>query len=106
MTNLNGSSAEGKVEEKIQNMGEDKKDQIMSSFDEFKSYLSDKVSKGESLGLGEEQLAKLTEKVAGYLAKHEDPRNSEEYLLQQLWQAGNDEERHKLAHMLIKLVQQ
>ena len=30
-------------------------------------------------------LAKATEKVAGYLANHEEPRNREEHLLQQLW---------------------
>ena len=35
----------------------------------------DKVSKGEKLGMNEEQLAKTAQKVADYLAKHEEPRN-------------------------------
>ncbi|WP_409294631.1 DUF3243 domain-containing protein [Peribacillus sp. SCS-26] len=106
MSQLNGNSeAEGRVESKLNNMSEEKKDDIMSSFDTFKSYLHDKVSKGEKLGLGEEQLAKLTDKVSGYLAEHEEPRNREEYLLQQLWKSGNEEQRHALSHMLVKLVQ-
>ncbi|PLT28575.1 DUF3243 domain-containing protein [Peribacillus deserti] len=108
MSQLNGSSnseTEGRVEQKLNNMSQETKDDILSNFDSFKSYLGEKVSKGESLGLGEEQLAKLTQKVAGYLAEHEEPRNREEYLLQQLWKTGNEEERHMLSHMLVKLVQ-
>lgn len=59
-------------------MSEEKKEDILSSFEGFKSYLGDKVSKGEKLGMNEEQLAKTAQKVADYLAKHEEPRNREE----------------------------
>ncbi|WP_419882104.1 DUF3243 domain-containing protein [Peribacillus sp. B-H-3] len=93
-----------KVEGKLQNMDGNQKDQILSSFQEFKDYLGDKVSKGEKLGLNEEQLAKTAEKVASYLAKHEEPRNREEKLLQELWKVGDKDEQHKLAHLLVKLV--
>jgi hypothetical protein len=44
------------------------------------------------------------EKVEDYLAKHEEPKNREEKLLQELWKVGDKEERHKLPHMLVKLV--
>jgi hypothetical protein len=71
----------------------------------FKSYLGDKVSKGEKLGMNEEQLAKTAQKVADYLAKHEEPRNREENLLHELWKVGNEEQQHHLAHMLVRLVQ-
>ncbi|CAH0345819.1 DUF3243 family protein [Bacillus sp. CECT 9360] len=103
--NTNNTASEGNVEEKLQSMGEEKKDEVLSSFETFKSYLSDKVSKGESLGMNEEQLAKTAQKVADYLADHEEPRNREEKLLQELWKSGNEEEQHKLAHMLVKMVQ-
>jgi hypothetical protein len=66
-------------------MSEEKKEDILSSFEGFKSYLGDKVSKGEKLGMNEEQLAKTAQKVADYLAKHEEPRNREENLLHELW---------------------
>ncbi|WP_407675724.1 DUF3243 domain-containing protein [Peribacillus saganii] len=85
-------------------MGQEKKDEILSSFDTFKSYLGEKVSKGESLGMNEEQLAKTAQKVADYLAAHEEPRNREEKLLQELWKSGNEEQQHMLAHMLVKMV--
>ncbi|WP_226528802.1 DUF3243 domain-containing protein [Metabacillus niabensis] len=97
--------AEEKVEEKLQSIGAEKKDEVLTSFETFKSYLGDKVSKGEKLGMNEEQLAKTAQKVADYLADHESARNREEKLLQELWKVGNEEEQHKLAHMLVKLVQ-
>lgn len=102
--NMNESNPQIKVEQKLDNMSKDKKEDILSSFETFKSYLSDQVSKGEKLGLNEEQLAKTAEKVANYLAKHEEPRNREEKLLQELWNAGDKDEQHKLAHMLVKMV--
>lgn len=42
MNNVNGQA--GNVEEKLSNMGSEKKDEILSSFDGFKEYLSGKVS--------------------------------------------------------------
>ncbi|MBO2944714.1 DUF3243 domain-containing protein [Paenibacillus sp. F411] len=94
-----------KVDDAMNKMDQGEKDQILANFDTFKSYLHKRIKLAESIGLGEEQLAKGAEKVANYLAEHEDPRNSEEKLLQELWKVGSEEERHKLAHMLVKLAQ-
>jgi hypothetical protein len=33
------------------------------------------------------------------------PRNAEENLLKELWKVGRDEEKHMLAHMLVRLAQ-
>ncbi|MCG3086548.1 DUF3243 domain-containing protein [Sporosarcina cyprini] len=98
--------AKDRVAKELNQMDAEKKEDILENFNRFKMYLSDKVSKGESLGLSEEQLAKTTEFVANYLSKHEEPRNREQYLLQELWNAGDKEEQHALAHMLLKLVRQ
>lgn len=92
------------IQNAINNMTEDKKDEILQNFGRFKEYLADKVSKGEALGLSEEQLARTTEMVAGYLAKHEDPKNREEHLLRELWNSGDKEQQHALAHMLLNMV--
>jgi hypothetical protein len=93
-----------KVEDTVSRMDEGKKEKILSSFEEFKSYLHSKVEIGEKMGMSEETLAKTAEKVADYLAANEEPRNSEENLLRELWKVGEQEERHKLAHMLVRLV--
>ncbi|PIC86995.1 hypothetical protein CSV72_06000 [Sporosarcina sp. P20a] len=87
-------------------MGEEKKEQILQNFNHFKGYLAEKVHKGENLGMSDEQLAKTTEFIANYLSRHEEPRNREQYLLQELWDSGSKEEQHSLAHMLLKMVRQ
>ena len=97
-------NVQGKVQEELNNINPEKKDEILQNFNTFKSYLSEKVAKGEKLGLGEEQLAKTTEMVANYLADHEEPRNREEHLLQELWKSGDKEQQHALAHMLLNMV--
>ncbi|RBW69837.1 DUF3243 domain-containing protein [Bacillus taeanensis] len=92
------------IDQTIDQMSNEKKDEILSNFEEFKSYLGDKVEWGKKLKLSEETLAKGAEKAANYLAEHEEPRNREENLLRELWKVGTEEEQHKLAHMLVKLV--
>ncbi|TWT27514.1 DUF3243 domain-containing protein [Planomicrobium sp. CPCC 101110] len=93
-----------KVDEKLRTFDDEKKEEILANFNHFKQYLSGKVEIGEKMGLSEERLAQITEKVASYLAKHEEPKNREEYLLQELWKVGDKEEQHMMAHMLLKLV--
>ncbi|MGP4080090.1 DUF3243 domain-containing protein [Pseudalkalibacillus sp. R45] len=87
-------------------MSEDKKDDIMQNFETFKNYLGDQVHRGEKLGLGEEGLTKGAKRVADYLAKHEEPRNREEKVLNELWNVANEEERQHMAHVLVKLADQ
>ncbi|SIT71083.1 DUF3243 domain-containing protein [Edaphobacillus lindanitolerans] len=94
-----------KIENRMGDYDQEEKEQILENFNHFKQFLSEKVEKGEKMGLSEEQLAKGAELVANYLAKHEEPRNREQYLLAELWKAGNKDEQHHLAHMLVKLVQ-
>lgn len=94
-----------KVENRLQDLSQEEKDRILESFNNFKNYLNDQVSKGERLGLGEEALAKAAEKVADYLAKFEEPRNSEEKVLQELWTSAEGDEKHAIAHALLRMVQ-
>lgn len=100
------TNVDQKVENKLSNMSQDKKEDILENFDHFKQYLGKKVSLAEKLGLGEEQQAKAAQKVGDYLAAHEEPKNREEKLLYELWKAGDEKEQHMLSHMLVKLVHQ
>jgi hypothetical protein len=98
-----GDVTTGRVEDTIMNMDSGQKQQILGDFDEFKSYLHKRIDMAGSIGLGQEQMAKIAERVADYLASHEEPRNREEMLLQELWKVGSPEERHMLAHMLVRM---
>lgn len=94
-----------KVESAISRIDPSERDRILRNFDDFKGYLNKRIRMAESIGLGEEQMAIIAQKVADYLASHEEPRNSEEMLLQELWKVGTKEEQHMLAHMLVRLAE-
>lgn len=93
-----------KVDSRIASIPNEKMEDILGSFEDFKQYLGKRVALGEKLGLNVEQLAKTAEKIAAYLAENEEPRNREEKLLQELWKAGDQDQNHQLAHMLVRLV--
>ncbi|PLR95261.1 DUF3243 domain-containing protein [Bacillus sp. T33-2] len=103
MNSLDGNAAE-KLNHKLENISAGQKEEILANFEKFKEYLGSKVSMGKSMGLSEEQLANAAQKVGDYLAAKVEPQNREEKLLQELWKAGSEEERHMLSHMLIKLI--
>ncbi|WP_054958068.1 DUF3243 domain-containing protein [Paenibacillus dakarensis] len=105
VVNKNGELDMNKMDDAINRMDDGEKDRILANFDSFKSYLHKRIQLAQSIGLSEEQVARAAEKVAGYLAANEEPRNSEEKLLQELWKVGTKEEQHQLAHLLVKLAQ-
>lgn len=100
-----GQVSTDKVDNAIEKIAPEEREQILQNFDAFKEYLGKRIAMGESIGLSEEQMAKIAEKVADHLAANEEPRNREEKLLQELWNVGKEEERHMLAHMLVRLAQ-
>ncbi|MGB7999281.1 MAG: DUF3243 domain-containing protein [Anaerobacillus sp.] len=93
-----------KVDDTLERISDDRMDHILTNFENFRDYLATRVEIGEKLGLSEEALAQATEKVAGYLAQKEEPKNREEKLLQELWVVGSKEQRHQLAHLLVRMV--
>lgn len=95
---------QSKVQDELSKINNEDNDVILENFNHFKQFLSEKVELGENLGLSEEKLAKTTELVANYLANHEKPRNREEHLLFELWNAGTKEEQKALSHLLLKMV--
>lgn len=103
--NKEGEVALNKVDNALDRMDDSQKDKILSDFQSFKKYLSERIELAQNIGLSEEMMAKAAEKIAGYLAEKEEPRNSEEKLLQELWKVGDQDQRHKLAHLLVRLAQ-
>ncbi|MEW4369591.1 DUF3243 domain-containing protein [Paenibacillus kandeliae] len=104
IVNKSGQVETDKVESVLNRISDEQKKQILDDFESFRSYLGKRIQMAETIGLSEESLAKVTQKIADYLAKHEQPQNSEEKLLYELWKVGDDDQRHKLAHMLVKMV--
>jgi hypothetical protein len=78
---------------------------VLDSFEEWKSFLHDRVKQAQSAGMNEETIEDVAYQIGGYLAKEVDPKNREERLLSELWKVGDPEEQKALANMMVKLVQ-
>lgn len=105
MIHKDGEVDTSKVDETLNRMDSERADEILGDFNEFKTYLSKRIQLGRTAGLSDEQLANTAQQIADYLAEKVEPRNREEQLLRELWKVGNEEEQHKLAHMLVKLAE-
>ncbi|GAA0136470.1 DUF3243 domain-containing protein [Paenibacillus sp. YSY-4.3] len=103
VVNKEGEMALNKVDDAIKRMDGERKEDILENFDAFKRYLGGRIEVAQGIGLSEETMAKAAEKIGDYLAANEEPRNREEKLLQELWKAGEQEHRHALAHILVRL---
>ncbi|NEU30029.1 DUF3243 domain-containing protein [bacterium LRH843] len=99
-----GDVAIEKIDNVIERIDDEKMNEILDSFEGFKTYLKDRVAIAKKIGLDEEQLAEAAEEIGTYLADHVSPKNREEKLLMELWKTANKDEQHSLAHILVKLV--
>jgi Protein of unknown function (DUF3243) len=77
---------------------------VLKSFDKWKQFLGERVSQAEAVGMSDETVTKLAFQIGQYLEDKIDPKNEEERVLKELWDAGNEQERKTLAHLMVKLV--
>lgn len=103
VVNKEGEIALNKVDDALKRMDGERKEEILENFEAFKRYLGERIELAQGIGLSEEMMARAAEKIGDYLAANEEPRNREEKLLQELWKAGEQEHRHALAHILVRL---
>jgi hypothetical protein len=101
----NGTIEMGKVCEVLNRMDGKSREEVLQDFEKFRSYLAKRIHMAQIIGMNEEQIAVTAQKIADYLSEHEEPRNAEEHLLNELWKVGSDEEKHMLSHMLVRLAQ-
>ena len=74
-----------------------------SNWDEWKENLGKAVEFGENIGLSNNSINNIAEKVGSFLANHVEPTNEEERLLKELWDIGNQHDKHVLAKLVVKM---
>ncbi len=79
---------------------------VLDDFSTWKEFLADKIDKAEDHGMSKGAMTRFAEHVGDYLSRHVEPKNEEERVLQELWNAASEEEQEALASAMIKLVQQ
>ena len=70
---------------------------------EWKRTLGSAIDIGETVGMSEKRMTAIAEKVGTYLANNVEPRNDEERLLKELWEAADGKDRNTLANLIVKI---
>jgi hypothetical protein len=78
---------------------------VLSNFATWKHFLAERVSHAKKIGMTEETIASLAFEIGSFLDEKVDPKNEEERVLKELWDAGDEAERKTLAGLMVKLVQ-
>ncbi|MFZ5814106.1 MAG: DUF3243 domain-containing protein [Bacillota bacterium] len=76
----------------------------LESFEQWKQFLSERVNEAKNAGTSESAIVNAAQGIGSFLANKVDPRNREQRLLKELWDAGTQEEQHALASMITKMV--
>lgn len=77
---------------------------ILENFQEWKDFLAARVDQAERLGMDRETINDLAYQIGDYLAQDIDPKNVQERLLKDLWDAADEEEQRTMAGLMVKLV--
>lgn len=77
---------------------------VLTSFEKWKQFLSDRVKAAENIGMSEEKISKLAFQIGDFLANKIDPENKEERVLKDLWDVADENERKTIARLMVKLV--
>lgn len=78
---------------------------VLENFRDWKEFLGERVSQAMEAGMESDTIQNVAYQIGGYLAEQVDPKNDQERLLKQLWDAGDDEQKRALASLMVKLVQ-
>ena len=79
---------------------------VLDNFDEWKKFLGKRVVQAEKLGMNDETIKKLAFEIGDFLDEKVDPGNSSNRALKELWDVGNEQERHTIAALMVKLAKQ
>ncbi|WP_227395480.1 DUF3243 domain-containing protein [Jeotgalibacillus aurantiacus] len=77
---------------------------ILENWQQWKSFLGDKVVHAQTDGMEESKMSEIAFQIGDYLAKNVDPKNEQERVLADLWSVADKKEQHTIANLMIKLV--
>ena len=67
--------------------------------------MGDRLNQGESQGIDQGAINNLAFEIGDYLAQQVDPKNEQERVFADLWSVASDEEKHAIASVMVKLVE-
>lgn len=79
---------------------------VLTNFDTWKHFLADRIEQAKKMGMSEDTISKLAFEVGSFLDEKVDPRNDEERILKQLWDAGDESDKKTIARLMMKVAEQ
>lgn len=77
---------------------------VLSSYDQWKKFLADRVDQAKKLGMSEDTISNLAYEIGEFLDQKVDPKNVEQRALKDLWDVGDEQEKKALAKLMVKHV--
>lgn len=77
--------------------------EIMDNWNDWKKTLGKAVDLGETIGMSDNTITNIAEKVGTYLSNNVNPHNDQERLLKEMWDAASENERQVLAKLVVKI---
>ncbi|NGQ94086.1 DUF3243 domain-containing protein [Brevibacillus sp. SYP-B805] len=78
---------------------------VLDNFRDWKEFLGERVNQAKQAGMENESIANVAYQIGDYLSAKVDPKNEQERLLKELWDAGDENQQRALASLMVKLVQ-
>lgn len=76
---------------------------ILKDWTEWKNTLGNAVELGENIGMSDNTITNIAEKIGTYLANNVDPRNPEERLLKEMWDVSDINDKNVLAKLIVRI---
>ncbi|WP_409292381.1 DUF3243 domain-containing protein [Peribacillus sp. SCS-37] len=78
---------------------------VLQNWEEWKGFLGSRLNHAQNEGMDNSVVSDMAYQIGGYLAKQVDPKNDQERVLADLWSVASEEEKHAIANMMVKLVE-
>ncbi len=75
----------------------------LDDWGKWKETLGKAVDMGETVGMSDNTINNIAERVGTFLSNNVDPRNDEERLLKELWDAADQRDKEVLAKLVVKI---
>jgi len=66
--------------------------------------LSERIKQAEKMGMSQETIQNLAYEIGDYLARDVEPKNEEERLLRDMWNAADQNEQRVMAGLMVKML--
>lgn len=77
---------------------------VLDNFEEWKDFLGNRLEHAQKEGMSQGTINDLAYQLGDYLAKQVEPKNVQEKVLADLWNAASSDEQKAIASAMVKLV--